>query len=296
MVLVAGISFIILYPLIAKLCLSFMAERDLYDPTIRFVAKNFTLENYKLALEQLKYFESILNTFVISFFSSFLQLIACTLVGYGFARFEFPFKKLLFGIVLLTLIVPPQALMLPTYLHFRHFDIFGIFKLIMGEPLKFLDSYIPFFLLSATTLGLKNGLYIYIIIQFFRGLPKELEEAALVDGAGMFKTFYRIMLPNAVPIMMTVFLFSFVWQWNDSFYTSLFLTNMPVLSISLGSLADNVQQFREWQVGTVVTLSPSYISMMNNTGSLLVIAPLLIVYGFAQRYFVEGIERSGIVG
>ena len=215
-VLIAGISFIILYPLFVKLSLSFMAERDLYDTTVRYVPRNFTFENYIMVWKFLDYPKAFTNSFMLSMMVSSLQLISCTIVAYGFARFKFPLKNMWFGLVILTLVIPPQTIMIPLFLHFRYFDILDLFEKIIGQPFNMLDSYWPFVLMSITGVGLKNGLYIYIIRQFFRGMPKELEEAAYVDGSSIFKTFTVIMLPSAVPIMITAFLFSFVWQWNDT--------------------------------------------------------------------------------
>ena len=122
--------------------------------------------------------------------------------------------------MLLTLIVPPQMIMIPLYLSFRYFDPLG---LLPGNGINLLNSYWPFALTSATAMGMRNGLFIYIMRQYFRGMPAELEEAAYVDGAGALRTFFQVMLPSAVPVMVIVFLFSFVWQWNDDFYSTLFM-------------------------------------------------------------------------
>src|SRR5690606_31835267 len=136
-----------------------------------------------------------------------------------------------------TILVPPQTIMLPTYLQFRNFDFFGIASLFGGQPLNLIDTYAPFYISALFGMGLKTGLYVYIFRQFFRGIPKDIEEAALVDGAGVFTTFVRIILPSAVPALITVMLFSFVWQWNDSFYTTMFLNNPKVLSVMMSSVA-----------------------------------------------------------
>lgn len=295
-VIIIGICFLILYPTLVKILVSFMNEKDLYDVSIRYIPKNPTLENYKTVLKAMKFGEGFWNTFKLSLSTSIMQLIACTIIGYGFARFKFKGRGFLFALVIVTLIVPPQTIMIPLFLHFLNFDIFGIFELISGKPLNLLNSMAPFILMSMTGMGLKNGLYIYIIRQFFRGMPKELEEAAYVDGAGLFKTFYRIMLPSAIPAMVTVFLFSFVWQWTDSFYSSLFLQSTRVLATSLSGVSYQVTQHFYSMTGVTTVLSPALSSMYTNTASLLVVLPLLIVYLFAQRYFVESIERTGIVG
>ena len=244
----------------------------------------------------MKYKESLINSLILCLSTSLLQVISCTLTAYGFARFDFPGKRILFGFVILTLVVPPQAIMIPLYFHQRFFDIGGLFEYFTGDTVNLLDSFWPFFLMSITANGLRAGLYIYILRQYFRGSPKELEEAAYVDGANSFKTFYRIMLPGATPMLVTVFLFSFVWQWTDTFYPSLFFSKLRVLPSSLSALSATVAQvYSQGQIGFQY-LSPGYTSILNNAGSLLVILPIAILYLFMQRYFVEGIERSGLTG
>ena len=218
--LLFGLCFMIIQPLLDKLSVSFMAERDLYDSTVISIPRHLTTANYSLAASKilLNYGTTFLNTLIVSLAVSVLQIAACTLVGYGFARFEFPFKKFWFAAVIITVIIPPQTISSSLYLHFNFFDIFGIFKATTGSSLNLRGSPIPYALMSATCMGLKNGLYIYMIRQFFTGIPKSLEEAAYVDGCSIFKTFWRVILPDAVPILVSCFLFSFVWQWTDTFY------------------------------------------------------------------------------
>lgn len=295
-VIVIGICFTILQPLFLKFSVSFMGESDLYDASVRYIPKNFTWSNYRLALSGMNYGTVFVRTLLLSAGVSLLQLVSCLLVAYGFARFRFPFKKLLFGCVIFTMIVPPQVIMLPLFIKYRFFDIFGIFKLLTGSSVNLIDTYWPFILQAATTMGVRNGLYIYMLRQFFKNMPKELEEAAFVDGCGKLRTFVRIMVPSAVPMMVTVFLFGFVWQWTDSFYSSLYLNRTQVMSTALSSLAANVYRQYEGFGGSMSFISPGYVSMINNTGTVLAIIPLVAIYVFCQRYFVEGIERSGIVG
>lgn len=296
-VIIAGICFLILYPTLVKLSLSFMPDKDIFDVTVRYVPKSPTLENYKTVLSAMRFGPSFWNTLKLSTMTSLMQLISCTLIGYGFARFKFWGRGFLFALVIITMIVPPQTLMLPLYLHFQSFDILGIISAITGKGgIRLLDSYWPFILMSLTGMGLKNGLYIYIMRQFFRGMPRELEEAAYVDGAGMLRTFAQIMLPSAVPAMVTVFLFSFVWQWTDTFYSNLFLMNTPVLAKTAANVSNQIAKDMVQVVGAEIYLAPAISSMYSNTASLLVILPLIVLYLFAQKRFVESIERSGIVG
>lgn len=297
-VIIAGICFIILYPIITKLCLSFMAEEDLYDITVKYVPKHFTLDNIKDVWKLMKYKTAFLNSLTLALLASTLQIISCTLIGYGFARFKFPGSNILFGCVILSLIIPPQTIMTPLFLHFRFFDVLGIVKLLNGgQTIKLIDTFWPYILTSSTGLGLKNGLYIFMMRQFFRNMPAELEEAAYVDGLGSFKTFLYIMLPSAIPTIVTVFLFSFVWTWNDAYYPSMFMQNYTILPKTLAGLTTAANAYFG-KTGTTgeVFLTPSFASMISNTGSLMMVFPLIIIYIFAQRYFVESIERSGIVG
>jgi multiple sugar transport system permease protein len=267
-----------------------MMERDLYDQTVKWIPRNPTLDNYKLVWKYMKYPEAFKNSLVLALTVSLLQLVSCTVVGYGFARFPFKGSKLLFGLVVFILIVPPQMIMIPLYLNFRYFDLFG---LLPNGGVNLLGTYWPFILTSVTATGLRNGIFIYILRQFFRAMPRDLEDAAYVDGAGPLRTFVQIMLPGAVPAMVIVFLFAFVWQWNDFFLTNIFLGGKTMLPLTLDGLLFSASGY---MVGGNNMLTGQYASLVNNTGMLMFMAPLLILYAFMQRYFIESIQRTGLVG
>jgi len=285
-VIVFGVAYMIIYPFFIKISMAFMTPTDYLDPTVRYIPRHPTMQNIKDTWTALNVLVSGKNTFILSISTSIMQMISCTLVAYGFGRFKFKGRNLLFALVIFTLLVPPQTIMVSLYMHFRFFDVFGIIKAITGNPgINLIDSFWPFLILSVTGLGLKNGLYIYILRQFFRGMPKELEEAAYVDGSGVFRTFLTIMLPSAGSMMITVFLFSFAWQWTDTFYSGLFLNRLSVLSTAMfNSIRDD--RF----------IDPIIVSTQRNTAVMMVVLPLFLVYVIAQRYFVQSIERSGIVG
>ncbi|MGM1045430.1 MAG: carbohydrate ABC transporter permease [Bacillota bacterium] len=288
-VLLFGICFIILYPILTKVSIALRDKQDLFDSTVVWIPRNLTLDNIKTVFGYLNYTEAVRNTFILSMVTSALQLISCALAGYGFARLKFRGSGILFGVVIFTIVVPPQTIMVPTYLHYRFFDVFGLYQLFTGKHgINLLESFWPFFISSGLAMGLKNGLYIFIFRQFFRSLPKDLEEAAYVDGAGILKTFAQVMLPNAVPAIATVMLFSFIWQWNDSYFVNLFAPNYTLLSRMLDLLPGTV---RPEYVGGV-----SHMSLYLNTGTLLGILPIFFLYLFAQKYFVESVERTGLVG
>lgn len=273
-----------------------MTEQDLYDPIVTAIPLHFTTENYKLAAGLMEYGKTLFNSLVISLTIAVLQVSVSTLVGYGFARFQFPLKKFWFACVMMTVLIPPQVISTSLHLHFRFFDVLGIFKLITGSTLNLKGSVIPYYLMSAGCMGLKNGLYIYMIRQFFRNIPKELEEAAYVDGCGTLKTFIRIMLPDAKPILTSCFLFAFVWQWTDGFYSSMFLGNVGLLSIKLKQLPDTFGGYMARISGAASSagVSVPYSNCMLATGTLMVIVPLIVLYLFAQKGFVESLSSTGI--
>jgi multiple sugar transport system permease protein len=293
-ILLFGMCFMILQPIFNKISVSFMTIEDLNNPTIISIPENPTTENYLMAAKLMTYSKSVVNSFVIALAIALLQISMPTLVGYGFARFEFPLKKFWFACVMLIVLIPPQTISTSLFLHFRFFDIFGLIKLITGDTINLRGSAIPYFLMSLGCMGLKNGLYIYMIRQFFRNIPKELEEAAYVDGCGTLMTFIRIMLPDAKPILTSCFLFAFVWQWTDGYYSKLFLGNVKLVSTELSRLVDSLGAFLMREMGTTVTIPASYGNAIMATGILMIILPLIILYLFAQRGFVESLSSSGI--
>lgn len=299
--LIIGISFIIIYPIIQKIAVAFKDKADIYNPTIYMIPVNFTWENLTMAMSILDYFPMLGKTLVFVVVTTLFTAASCALAGYGFARFNFPGNRILFGVVIITILVPTTTLMLPYYLHFKNFDFLGIIGLFTGKSgVNLINTYWPSIITSATAIGLKAGLFIYIFRQFFKGLPKEIEEAAFIDGAGGIQTFFRIMLPNAIPPMITVVLFCFVWQYNDTFYTTLFMSGMELMSLKVATLPSQADQFIPVLTGyshsSGFKADPNHVAMVVDTGILLAILPLLALYLVVQRYFVESIERSGIVG
>lgn len=293
-ILLFGMCFLILQPIFNKISISFMEERDLYNPIVISIPEHFSTHNYWLSAKLMVYDKAIVNSIIISLTIAILQIAVCTLVGYGFARFEFPLKNFWFACVMLIILVPPQTISNSLHLHFRYFDIFGIIEAVRGEALNLRGSKIPYYLMSAGCMGLKNGLYIFMIRQFFRTIPKDLEEAAYVDGCGTLKTFVRIMLPEGKPILTSCFLFAFVWQWTDGFYSKLFLGNTQLVSTGLSRIVDSLGAYMMRETGIKTTISVAYSNAILSTGTLLIILPLLIMYLFAQRAFVESISSSGI--
>ncbi len=293
-----GLAYVILYPVIFCLSQAFRDPMDMYDATVIYLPRHFTLENFQRAWDFLNYPVILMNTINVSLWPTLLQLASCALAGYGFARFKFPGKGILFGLVILTLIVPPQTIAVPMFTNFRYFDPFWVFSGlnaigVMPNPyIDITDTLWSFILPALFASGLRSGLFIFVYRQFFRGFPKELEEAAYIDGCGAFKTFLRILVPNAAPAFTTVFLFSLVWYWNDYFTVPLFLPRTDVMSNSLS----NMWKMMTNTGGPYADVDDLLVYPIYRAGILLYILPLLILFLILQRKFTESIERSGIVG
>ncbi len=290
MVILIGICYVILGPVIGIISNSFFSDSDFANKLVYIIPQNPTLERYRLSWLRLDYVKTLANSLAYVLSLMVIQVVVCSMVGYGFARFDFPLKKLLFGMVIVMIIIPTHTVILPIYVTFQEFDPFGIFSLLTGKVNNYLGSVKPMFIMTLLGSGLRSGLYIYIFNQFFRGLPKEIEEAAFVDGAGMWYTYFRIMLVNAIPSVLTVAIFSLVWQYNDTFFANLFNINPNiVISKKITTLQDTISN-----VDKIMT--PGISKLYLYSGIVLVILPIIIVYVVLQKRFIEGVERSGIVG
>ena len=302
-ILMLGISFVILYPFFARIAGSFMSIDDVLDPTVALIPKEATLDIYKHLVVDNRYFEAMFNTVLLSLVCAVLQTFVACLIGYGLAKFKFKGNKLLMLMVVLTMMIPHSTLELSMLRHFNSFDLAQVISwnypslislLNGGKGIQITDTYWPLVILSLGGLAFKNGLYIYMMRQFFKGVPDELEESAYIDGSGVFRTFIQIIIPLSVPMMITIFLFAFSWQWTDEFYTTVFFIN-PLDKLWL--MPDVYTKIPvDLQVPNNTALDSAYSIVVKNTAGMMIIMPLIIMYIFCQRYIVQGIERSGIVG
>ncbi len=283
-----GLGFVILYPLIYMLSCAFRESSDMTDPTVMWITRHYTLDIIRETINAMDFGNTLLNTLKLNIGCSVVQVISCAITGYGFARFKFRGKSIMFGIVIMMILVPAQIISLPLYTQFRYFGIKGIFSI------NLIDSMACMYLPAATGNGIRSGLMILIFRQFFRGMPKELEDAAYLDGCGPFGTFLRVMMPNALSSLLTVFLFSVVFYWNDYYVSSTFFTNNKTVSLMLKNLSSQLSLML-FNDATVQISAREQIVWME-AGCLISIMPILIMYIFLQKYFTEGIERSGIVG
>lgn len=281
-----GLCFIILYPLIFMVSTAFRPSEQMTDPSIVWLPKSCTFKNVTDVWGVMKMNTTVVNTVRLNLIASCLQVVTCSLTGYGFARFKFKGKGLLFAIVIFMIIVPPQITSIPLFMQLRF-----PFGLTIGKS-GLIDSAWSMYLPALFANGIKAGLFIFIFRQFFRGLPKELEDAAYLDGCGPLKTYITVMVPNAKSSFLTVFLFSIVWYWNDFYVTSSFFQQNTTVAMELKNLDANLKL----QLFNNSNVDIRQIIVWLEAGCILSIAPLLVMYVFLQRYFIEGVERSGLVG
>jgi multiple sugar transport system permease protein len=271
-VIIFGLCFFIIYPFITKLADMFKSRDDLYNKSIKYIPLHFTREYLQQILWDMKYVSTMMYTAVFCGIAGALQTAVSALTAYGLARFRFRGNRLIFALVILTLLVPPQTIIMTLYVKFRFFLGF----------LNLINTPWPSLILSAVGLSLKNGLYIFLFRQFFRNFPKELEDASYIDGNNEFQTFVKIIVPSSVTMVTTIFLLAFCWQWTDTVFTRLFWPGAQIMLNRVGLSVD--------------TVYPPVDAMLKNASAVLAVLPLGVLYIFAQNLFTLSIERSGITG
>lgn len=289
-------AYILLYPVLYMLTNAVRTTTDFIDPSVVWLPKSITFQNFKDALLALKFSESLKNTIVVELFSAAIEVFSCAVFAYGLSRFKFKYKSVLMFFLILSILVPDVMLLLPRVLNFKHLDFLGIFKLVFnltGVDLRvdIYDTPLTFYLPSVLGVGLKGGMFIFIYMQFFAGLPAELEEAAWIDGAGPVKTFVRIVIPSSGVVILTVSIFSLIWHWNDYYLASMYMLDNQTLSVMVHDISQQV--FLTF--GEVNGIS-SLLFAVPSAACLILITPPLIIYLFLQKYFIKSIDRVGIVG
>lgn len=287
-------AYVLFYPFAFMAINSIKSTGDWLDPTVEWIPKNLSLDNLLLSAEVLNYWPSLISTLVNSIMAALISFVSCSFAAYGLARFEFRGKKLLTGIMILCILIPDAMIMIPSYDNFRHLDFLGILggiSKLVGTELRpnIINTPLVFWLPALFATGLKNGLFIYIYMQFFKGLPKELEEAAWIDGAGPWKTFLRIVLPSSGAAAVTVLVFSVVWYFNDYYQAQIYLSDNFPISVMLSN-------FQSLLTGDVIKNQTFALGALVLTSSFICILPLLVFFLFMQRKFVKSIATCGIVG
>lgn len=277
------IGFVYLYPVLYMFSTSFMNRDDLLDTSVKWLPSSLYMQNFIDASKSMDFVVSLLKGILIAGLPTLCNVIICMVIGYGFARYDFTGKKIMMGLLLFTYILPSQVTMIPTYVLYNNVGILGtlwafVIPAILGN-------------------GLNAPIFILIFYQFFKQVPKVLMEAAAIDGAGHFKSFFKIAIPSAIPAIITVVLFSFVWYWNESYLTEMYVRGLSTKSIwtNLVIQLKNFDTSFETRatVGDTATSLNESVRMAATTLSIL---PLLIMYFFLQKQFVESIDRAGITG
>ncbi|MBO4468680.1 MAG: carbohydrate ABC transporter permease [Clostridia bacterium] len=285
-VFLISVGYIALYPIFVMISNSLMTMDDVLDQSVVYVPKTITFENFQTAFERLDFYNSLKSTLLIPILSGMIEVVTCAITAYGFARFNFREKNFLFGLVIATIAVPSTLLMIPQYTGFYNFDplkIIAMFNKLTGQNLQinFLNTGFTMWLPSLFSVGLRSGVFIFIYRQFFKGLPKEFEEAAYVDGANPLTAFVKVIVPSSTVPIVTVTVFSLVWHWNEYYTTNMFLaeSNRP-LAVMLKIIAGDTK----------------LANGVRMAGALIFIIPVLTVYLILQRKFIKSIDKVGIVG
>lgn len=281
-----SISYVFLYPLLNMLSMAFMSTADLINPEVDWIPQSPTLHNFSVASTVLQMPSAMINSFVVSGVFALAQTVVTTLTAFSFARYKFPFKNLLFTLMLLSFVIPAPVVLIPRLMIFTTAQSATGMQLI-GTP-------IPQFLMALLGQGVYSAILILICYNFFKNIPLSLDEAAKIDGANPRQVFWHITIKISVSIILTVFLFSFVWNWNETQATSTFMrTGVDLLPRRLLIFDDIFSQRGadlQGQDGGQAMVNEAY----KMAGTLISIAPLLVLYFFTQRQFIEGIENTGI--
>ncbi|WP_332075548.1 carbohydrate ABC transporter permease [Paenibacillus sp. GYB004] len=260
---------IIVYPLIWLFLASFKTNDEIFGVANHFLPANFSWKAYAAGWKgsgQFTYGDFFINTFKLVIPTVIFTVASSILVGYGFARFKFPMQNLLFSIMISTLMLPNAVIIIPRYILFKH--------------LGWLDSYYPFIVPAIFAC---YPFFVFLMVQFFRGLPKELDESARLDGCNSFSILTKILLPLCKPAVFSVALFQFIWTWNDFFNSLIFINSIKKYTLMLGlRMSLDAQAAVNWD--QVMAMA------------IVTIVPSIVLFFFSQKYFVEGIATTGLKG
>lgn len=295
-IMLTVIGYIVIYPLFYMISGSIKPIKALLDVRFIWVPRHITFDYFETAFEYLDFLPSLGRTLSLQIVSAFIEVFICAAVAYGFSRFDFKGKKIATAFLMLSLMVPLPMYSLSLSVNYRQLDFLGILGLIdnltgLDLRLNVFDTDWVYWLPSIFGVGIRSGMLIYIYMQFFKGLPAELEDAAYVDGAGPIRTFLQIALPSSSVVIVTVIVLAVVWHWNESYLASLCFTNgTRPLSVMISQIEVPLHQDGLW-LGTQPIANTIVFA-----SCLLFIAIPLVLYLILQRKFVKSIDRVGITG
>ncbi len=297
-VFLIGLCYVVLYPVLYMISNAFKPISQYYDPSVVWIPRSLTLDNFFIVFKVMDVGKVFLNTLVIEILPAFISTFIAMFVGYGLARFRFRGRGLILACVILTIIVPPQTISTSLYSSYRYFDFLGILSLLHRVfpsigPINLIGTPWVTILPAIFGVGLKNGIFIFIFMQFFTGIPKELQEAAAIDGCGPLRTFLKIILPTAKNIIIAVLLLAVVWNWNDYYTPAMYIRTTDTMATAMASFQANLENLHNMGTGleNIQTANTQI-----QAAALIAILPLVILYVFLQKRFSEGIEDSGLTG
>ncbi len=287
--LVCGLAFVFLFPFLYMIVNSLMTNSDLNNSSVKWLPTEFAFDNYSIALQLMNGKIYARNSAIVTVISCIGHVFSCSLIGYGFARYNFPLKNVLFGLVILAFIVPTQTLIIPSYLTY--------------SSVKWVDTFLPLIVPCFFGFGLRGALYIFLFRQFYLTVPRSLEEAARIDGCGFMRTYWKIIFPLAKATLTVALVLSVVWHWNDAYEPGIYITspNKQFLPPRINMIIEATNALPEKQAEMFRQLGrDDGEDTINNAvvmaGATVISAPVLLFFAFAQKQFMQGIERSGITG
>ena len=293
-------AFVFVYPFLHMVTTSLKSYSDLIDVTVKWIPKSLTLQSYQTAMEVMRLDNTLVNSVIVTVLATIGHVISCSFVAYGFARYNFFGKGVLFLLVILSMLVPTQILIIPLYMTYTKMAF-----TIGATTYKVLGTYLPIVVPCFLGYGLKGGLFIFLYRQYFLGIPKALEEAATIDGCGPFKTFFRIAFPSAGATTIVCIVLSMVWHWNDYYEPGIYLTEwdsmlLPQITASLKELVTSMQSQMMGEAADIGGMNQNLDTLFHDgvvmAGTVISIIPPLVAYLFLQKRFIEGIEHSGLTG
>ena len=260
-----GASVLMLYPLLWLLAASFRPENEIFT-SASIIPSAWSIDAYIRGWNGLRtgFGTFYVNSFIISGLSVIGNVMACSMAAYAFARLNFRFKNFWFAMMLMTLMLPYQVTLIPQYVLFRQ----------LGWVNTFLPLVVPKFLAA-------DGFFIFLMVQFFRGLPKELDEAAQMDGCSPWRIYWKIIIPLSMPVLATAAIFTFIWTWDDFFAPLVYLSDIRNFTVTLGLRAfPDATGDSDW--GAMFAMS------------VLTLLPVMIFFLVFQRLLIEGIATTGM--
>lgn len=281
------VAFVFIFPFFHMIVTSLKSPDDIRDITVGYVLNTLHWDNYKFAWDNMGMPTTMFNSIITTAVATLGHVLSCSFVAYGFARYKFPLKNLLFFIVILTIIIPSQTLMVPQYIINSRLEL-------VNHPL-----YLAILLPTFVGFGLRGGLFIFIFYSFFQSVPRALEEAATIDGCGAIRTFFRIIAPTANASFLVTSVLSFVWHWNDATDPNIYISTqrrfllpqmLPAM-VEMMRRNDTDQMSPEFEFIKLMFTEATIMA-----GATIAMLPLMIAYFFVQSRFMESVERTGITG